>query len=260
MDIAHDRPAFHWPSRGRAAGIHFLLSMALATAAALLVFLLWYPYPYREISGGRELFLIVVTVDVILGPLITLAIFDRRKPRRELVMDLSVVGLIQIAALCYGLWTVMLARPVHLVFEVDRFRVVHRADIDDQALAGAPAGLRDLPVAGPGLLAVRSFRNAGEQADATMAALGGVDLGAQPGLWEPYAAARPRVQAAAKPASELLRRFPDQKPAIEQALAGSGLAADKALFLPMIGRKSFWTVLLDPSSMEPVAFLPIDSF
>ena len=48
--------------------------------AAGLVFALWYPYPYREISGGRELFLIVVAVDVIMGPLLTLAVFNRSKP------------------------------------------------------------------------------------------------------------------------------------------------------------------------------------
>jgi hypothetical protein len=48
--------------------------------AAALVFGVWYPYPYREISGGRELFLIVVTVDVIWGHCITLAVFNRTKP------------------------------------------------------------------------------------------------------------------------------------------------------------------------------------
>jgi len=62
-------------------------------------------------------------VDVILGPLITLTVFNRSKPRSELVRDLTVVGLIQLAALGYGLWTVFVARPVHLVFEYDRFRV-----------------------------------------------------------------------------------------------------------------------------------------
>ena len=48
---------------------------------ALLVFAVWYPYPYREISGGRDLFLLVVAVDVVLGPLITFAVFNRAKPR-----------------------------------------------------------------------------------------------------------------------------------------------------------------------------------
>ena len=62
----------------------------------------WYPYPYRELSGGRELFALVVAVDVVLGPLITLVIFNPAKTRRHLVMDFTVIGLLQVAALAYG--------------------------------------------------------------------------------------------------------------------------------------------------------------
>ena len=40
---------------------------AVATACGLLVFALWYPYPYSEISGGRDLFLLVVSVEAGLG-------------------------------------------------------------------------------------------------------------------------------------------------------------------------------------------------
>src|SRR4051812_9236072 len=92
--------------RLKASGIHLGVSLCVALCAALLVFAAWYPYPYREISGGRELFMIVTGVDVVLGPLITLTIFNPAKSRRELTLDLSVVAGIQIAALCYGLWTV----------------------------------------------------------------------------------------------------------------------------------------------------------
>ena len=135
----------NWKSRLRAAGIHLGISLAVAVLAAILVFGLWYPYPYREISGGRELFLIVVAVDVVLGPLITLSIFNLAKPLKELRRDLVVVALIQLAGLGYGLWTVSLARPAHLVFELDRFRVVHVVDIPvdlmDRARMWSAAGL-----------------------------------------------------------------------------------------------------------------------
>ena len=81
-----------------ASGIHLGISLCVAVFAAALVFGLWYPYPYGEISGGRELFFLVVAVDVIMGPLITLAIFNRAKPRRELLIDFTVVGLLQLAS------------------------------------------------------------------------------------------------------------------------------------------------------------------
>lgn len=250
----------NWRPRLRAAGIHFGLSMAVAALAAVLVFALWYPYPYREISGGRELFLLVVSVDVILGPLITLTIFDSRKSTRELVIDLAIVAAVQLSALSYGLWTVFVARPVHLVFEIDRFRIVHAVDVPTELLPKAPAGIDALPLTGPTLLAVRPFKDAAEKFDATAAALGGADLGARPDLWQPYAQAKARVLEAAKPVLRLQTRFPARAGEIDTVLRRAGRTAQATAYLPLVGRKSFWTAFVDPSSAEVVAFMPLDSF
>lgn len=114
----------------RASGIHLGLSVLVAALVAAMVFLVWYPYPYRLISGGRDLFLMVIAVDVIIGPLITFVVFSEKKQRRELIADFSVVIIIQLAALGYGMWTVYIARPVYLVFEYNRVVVVHAADVD----------------------------------------------------------------------------------------------------------------------------------
>ena len=141
----------HWHDRFKAAGIHLVISLVIAALAAALVFYVWYPSPYGQLSGGRELFLILISVDVILGPLITLFIFNRAKPLRELRRDLAVVALIQLSALGYGMWTVFVARPVHLVFEVDRFRVVHAIDVPAELLDPTPAGIDALPITGPTL-------------------------------------------------------------------------------------------------------------
>ena len=123
-------PAVRWRERFAAAGIHLAISALIALAAAALVFGLWFPGLYRLMSGGQSLFVLVVSVDVVLGPLLTLAVFDRtRKSIRHLRMDLLVIALLQTAALGYGLHTVMAVRPVALVFEVDRFRVVTAADV-----------------------------------------------------------------------------------------------------------------------------------
>ncbi len=250
----------NWKSRLRAAGIHLGLSMAVAVLAALLVFGLWYPYPYREIAGGRELFMIVVAVDVILGPLITLAIFDVKKPIRELRRDLVLVGLIQLAGLGYGLWTVSLARPAHLVFEIDRFRVVHVVDVPVDLLGKEPAGVDALPLGGPTLLAVRPFKNDTEKFDATMVALRGVPLGARPDLWQAYEEAKPAVLKAAKPLAELKARFPQRAAEIDEALKELELSPANTRWVPMAARKVFWTVLIDATTAQVVGFLPLDSF
>lgn len=251
---------FYWKNRLRASGIHLCISLAIASLAALLVFLVWYPYPYGEISGGRELFFILVSVDVVLGPLITLTIFNPTKPRSELVRDLTIVGLIQLAALGYGLWTVFVARPVHLVYEFDRFRVVHAVDVPPELLDQAPPELRSLPLFGQTAMAVRPFKDPQERYEATMAALQGVQLGFRPDLWEPYTDARMRVLLAATPAARLKERFPDKAELIDEAIAQTGKQEASLVSLPMVGRDSYWTVLLDSSTADVVGFIPLDSF
>ncbi|MDB5940895.1 MAG: pilus assembly protein [Ramlibacter sp.] len=250
----------NWKDRFRAAGIHLGISLAIAAMAAALVFGVWYPYPYREISGGRELFVLLMTVDVMLGPLLTLAVFNRAKPGAELRRDLTVIGVLQLAALAYGMWTVCVARPVHLVFEIDRFRVVHATDVPSDLMDKVPAGIDALPLSGPTLLAVRPFKDAVEKSDATVQALGGISLGSRPDLWQAYPAARAEVLKAAEPAERLKTRFAAQAPEIDRVLERAGRQAATTAYLPLAGRKSFWTAFIDPTTADVVAFMPLDSF
>jgi hypothetical protein len=254
---SHPEP---WLRRGRAGLTHLVLSLVVAVLAAGLVFGLWYPYPYSEISGGRELFLLVVVVDVVVGPLITLVVFDTAKSRQVIRRDLLVVVVLQLAALGYGMWTVYWARPVHLVFEYSRFTVVHAVEVPAGLLPKVPAGLRALPVWGPTTLSLRPFRDSSEQMEATIAALGGLPLGARPDLWQSYAAARQEVLKAAKPVAQLKQRFVGHASEIDRLVASTGHQPDTLVYLPMTGRKSFWTVFLDPDSAEVLAFMPLDSF
>lgn len=250
----------HCKVRLRATGIHLCISLAIAALAGMLVFGLWYPYPYRDMSGGRDLFLIVVAVDVILGPLITLAIFNPGKPLKELRLDLAFVAMIQLAGLGYGLWTVSLARPAHLVFEIDRFRVVHVVDIPQDLVAQAPPDVDVMPLNGPTLLAVRPFRDEQEKFDATMVALRGVALGVRPDLWQSYEQARPAVLKAARPVTDLKLRFPQRSAEIDTLIKERGRQPAATLWLPIVSRKIFWTAFVDASTAQVVGFLPLDSF
>lgn len=254
-----ETPSF-WFDRIWAGAVHLGLSLFIATIAALLVFVVWYPYPYREISGGSELFLLVVTVDIILGPLITLAVFNRSKPWTELRRDLVIVGILQLAALSYGLWTVAVARPVHLVFEIDRFRIVHAIDVERELLTQIPAGVTAQPFTGPSILGLRDFKDSQESMQATIAALQGVQLAFRPDLWQPYEKSIESVLKEAKPVAILIMRFPEQANAIRAVVHDSGYKPEELVYLPLIGRKSYWTVFLDSANAKVVTYMPLDSF
>ena len=250
----------NWKPRLRAASIHLLISLVVAALAAALVFGLWYPYPYRELSGGRALFFMVVGIDVIMGPLITLLIFNAQKTRRHLAADLSVVALLQLAALCYGLWTVFEARPVHMVFEYKSMVVVHAADIEPANLSQAPANLQKLPLTGPTLLSLRPFKNADEEFDSVSLALAGVRQAAQPALWQPYETAQADILQTAQTLAQLQARFPEQAPAIAQAASATGLPPAQLRSLPLLSRKQASTVLIDAQTAQPVGYIDLDSF
>jgi hypothetical protein len=247
--------------RLKAAAVHLGASALVALLAAALIFGLWYPAPYGEMSGGRELFGILLGVDVMLGPLVTLIVFNVRKPRRELRRDIAVVVLLQLAALAYGVWTVLLARPVHLVFEFDRLRVVHAIEVPAELLPPPDPSIRVLPLTGPTALAVRPFRDVNEEATATFMALQGLPLAARPDLWQPYEQARERVLHAAQSLQVLRQRVPPgQQAQIDAAVARCGRTEAQLRYLPVSTRKAFWTALLDAQTAQVCAFLPIDSF
>jgi hypothetical protein len=246
--------------RLRAVTWHLLISVCVAGAAAAVVFFVWYPYPYREISGGRALFLLLVSVDVALGPLLTLVVFNPQKKWRELTLDLAFVAALQVAALGYGLWTMALARPVHLVFEIDRFRVVHAVDVPNELLQFSPNGIVALPWTGPTVLSVRKFKDLQESSDMTLAALQGVDLAFRPELWQSYELGLNEVKSAAKPLQQIRRRYPQYEKIIRDAVLQSRYLPDKLAVLPLVARGAFWSVLIDSGTGGIVATLPIDTF
>lgn len=250
-----------WKERSRAAAWHLLASLAVASLAAALVFLVWYPYPYGEVAGGSGLFRIIVAVDVIMGPLLTFVVFNSTKPRTELWRDLSVVVALQLSALIYGLYTVYQARPVYLVHEVDRFRVVTAADIDPADLPQAQGAFRELPNFGIRVIGLRPPKDADERMELLGSALAGKDISLVPKLWQDLDAAnRQEIRTRAKEAAFLRPRSKDGGQALDRLLAAAGVTAEQALTLPLVGRRDDWSVVMDKRELRIIGYLPVDGF
>jgi len=251
-------------SSGKAAGLHFLGSVLVAALAAALVFLVWYPHPYGLLSGGLHLFLILVSVDVVCGPLLTLVLFNPKKPRRELVTDMGLVVLIQLAALGYGLHTVYQARPLFLVHEVDRFRVITLPDYGDvdvsEAIARLDAPLRPHPFKGPVTVGIRDPKDAKERQDVMLeSTLGGRDYAQRPEFYIPYDAAyQAKALARAKPLPRFIEQYPGTTGEAADLLRKRGVPVGDALFLPVL-HKQEWVAVLDESA-RILGFLPGDGF
>lgn len=249
----------------KAALIHFLSSAIVACIGAALVFLVWYPYPYDLLSGGRKLFLILVCVDVVCGPLLTLVLFTPQKPRSELATDMALVLIIQASALIYGIHTAYEARPLFLAHEVDRFRVIAIGDYGEfdvtQSLAALPQSLKPHWLRGPVAVGMRAPRDEAERREVMLdAASGGRDYAQRPDFYIPYGtiAYQSKVLARAKPMRSFITHNPAATDLCHAVLARNGLSIDDAMFLPVM-HKQEWVVMLDKSA-RILGFLPGEGF
>lgn len=251
----------NWREKFFAASIHFLITFAVAALAAAVIFFIWFPGAFAELSGGARLFLIVVAVDVGLGPLISLVIYSSRKPRRELVIDYSIVAAIQLAALLYGVFTVAVSRPVFVAFVKDRLEVVAALEIEEADLAaGSEPQFRSKSWTGPRLVAVEMPTDPKESGDVMLAAaLTGKDVQMMPKYYRPYDSARDEILARGEAVSTLIDGNPAHKDDIERAIADSGIPRDELRWLDVHHRFGFAVALIDPRTARPVKYLSIET-
>jgi hypothetical protein len=248
-----------YKSAVQAMGWHFAGSLLVALIVAALVFGVWFPYPYRQLAGGTELFFIVMGVDIVCGPLLTLVLFNPTKPKRELLMDLSLVVVLQLAALAYGIWTVHQARPLYLVHEVDRFKVIALADIDAAELPKLPEALQPQFFKGPQTTGLRDASKEEREKVMFESVQGGRDFGERPSFYALYDATQAvKTYAKAKPLENFAKKHPSKQADIEKLQIQAGAEAKMLRYLPIIARQD-WIAVLNTKG-EIVGYIQGDGF
>jgi hypothetical protein len=218
-------------TRHRAALTHLAISALIGLAALAGMMLLVYPPPFFKAARGHEMLMILLAVDVVVGPLCTWVIFKSGK--RGLRFDLAVIGCLQAAALAYGLHIMYAARPVYVAFTYDRFDLVTAAEVDSTALGTAEvAEFRQLPRVGVKAIGIRRPRP-DEQFQSVAAALSGADVQTQPKYHVPYAAVTQQVIARSEPVSKLAAHNRGNEAAVRRAVERTGLPEESLRFLPL---------------------------
>lgn len=241
-------------TRWGASGAHLLISAAIATAVLALMLFVWYPPPLFEAAGGNDLALILIGVDVVIGPLLTLIIF---KPGKwGLKFDLAAIALFQLAALFYGAHIIYLARPAFVVFVKDRFEVVSAVELRPERLAAARfEQFRKPPLTGPMFVGGAWPAIQAEQQMLLNANLAGEDLQHFPRYYVPYEESRPEILAKAEPLARVRKLEPAAASIVDQWLAGSGVREQDVLFLRLRARHGWVAVLVDRRTAQPVKML-----
>lgn len=104
-------------SRWKAFAIHFSISLAVFLGLLAVILFVWYPGILFSIDGGWTGLRIVIGVDLVLGPLLTLIVFKSGKP--GLKFDLSCIAIAQVSCMTAGMWIVYTERPIALILAYD---------------------------------------------------------------------------------------------------------------------------------------------
>lgn len=232
-------------NRFQACATHFLFSSVVALLSAVLVFFLWYPGVFSYASGVSRIFLLLLVVDVILGPVITLIVFNPLK--KELKRDLLIVVLVQVAALVYGMHSVFFARPVYMVFSVDRFEMVYANDVsnDDLAKATNPT-YRQLPLWGVLTAAAVLPTNSEDRNNILFSAVaGGPDVQHMPQYYVPYTEVQSRALDRIQDIKGLYKFNVDRGDVVDSLVAKYSESRIELGFMPFQAKANDLTVILD---------------
>lgn len=205
---------------------------------------------------------LIICIDVVSGPILTFIVYNKNKSRNEMLMDLGLIGLLQICTLLYGLHVAYSARPIYLVFEVDRFAVVSDFEISDEVKKSIPDNLKKKYFTGPFLIGVRSAGSGAELIESIELSSNGVEPRYRVGWWQDYELNRRQVVEKMKKLSDLRRiSIGNDKILINDFLMSSNEKIDNLFFLPLVKHDNLekWTVILNMDG-DIVGYLPVNGF
>lgn len=231
---------FKAPSNRFVAGLlHLMISALTIGTIAVVALAVWFPQAYVHMLRLDRLVVLMASVDLVAGPLLTTIVYKRGKP--GLRFDLTVIGLLQAGLLIYGLSVMASTRPIYLVGVVDRFELVTANDIaeEDAALAAIPPGW-----AGPRLVGAVMPTDVDLKNKIIEDGWAGRDLHVQPRFFVPYEQAAPALLKKAVPLAELLRRAnADEQQALTAAT--DGVPVDAVDYLAVHAVNGVATMLIE---------------
>ena len=244
--------------KAKSAVLHFIVSAVVLSLVFLWVAQVWYPGNLMWFTGAGALLLIMLVVDVLLGPLCTFAVYNPKKA--SLRFDLSVIVSIQLAALAYGVFTLWDGRPAYLVYNVDRISVVTAAELNIPETRNANGGTLwyPLPQFGPKLIGAELPSDPELLNDLTIeSALGGRDLPQLPQYYVDFDSVASSAGLAAKELHNLGVGDESARKKIDALLLQKGVGADGVGYLPVQTGRDDFVAILNRNTGEVLGFLDV---
>lgn len=231
--------------------VHASISLALALISVFVVFGLWYPSPIHKAVGATDIFLLLLAVDVVLGPLLTFVLAVEGK--KYLKLDFVVVALLQMSAFFYGIYVVAEGRAVWLVFNIDRFDLVQAYQVNEKYRQEALPEYQVLSWIGPKLVSAQQPKESAAHTRLVFESVqNGADLPQRPDLYTNYENEKKNIVGAARELAEL-NRF-NSKEDVSEVLR-EWPEADG--YLPMMSRTQPMVVLINRTTAKMIAIVEL---
>lgn len=218
---------------------HLAISAFIALVVVGIVFLFWYPAPLAKAVGVTHIFLMLIAIDVIIGPVLGLLVYKEGK--KTLKMDLTIIILLQLSALGYGIYSIEQGRPAWIAYVVDRFELVRKNEIIQDNLSKAQSQYQQAFWFKPEYVLAQRGKTADERSNDLFAeALGGISIAQRPERYTNLDQAKTEIQKRAQDLTEL-DKYNDQK-LVKEILAKYPQAN---AFVPLKASTMDMVVLLD---------------
>ena len=182
---------------------HLSVSLIVGTLVLGWIFTVWYPLPLAKATGVTNIVLLMLAIDVIIGPILGLIVYKAHK--KSLKFDLMVIVLLQLVALSYGIYSLAEGRPVWLAFNGNRFELIRNNELLDVSVDSSVDNEYYHPsLLGPKYVAVKIAENKLEREKNMFDELmGDISLAQRPERYVAIAEANGRIIETAEDISDL---------------------------------------------------------
>jgi hypothetical protein len=240
--------------RLKAFSLHLASSATVLTLILGSLYLGWYRWPGWHLTEVTQVVLIMVCVDVVLGPTLTFIIANQKKPRRELTRDVGMIVVVQLCALIYGSVSLWNGRPLYYAFSENLLQLVQAYDIE---AAEAEAGRRENASLAPHWYSLPRWVWAPLPQDAeesrkiiTSTIIGGDDVISMPKYFKPWEDGLPRLRKQLKKVDDVRYFAKSEKAKLKEKIRAAGLPADQADTIPLTGRGHPLLAVIDPVTLK----------
>ncbi len=246
--------------RLKAFGLHLAGSATALTLVLGTLYLGWYRWPGWYLCDVKYVVIVLMGVDLALGPSLTLVIASPRKPRRVLARDVSIIVAVQLFALSYGSINLWNGRPLYYALTENVLQVVQAYDLNPDEVALAEK--LDVPLR-PHWYSRPRWIWAPTPPDSTSADPAAnsqdtvkIDPIEVPRLYQPWQAGLADLRVQLRPVSEAAGFWQKDVLRLKQHMQAEGIPTDQANSITLTGRGyPPLLAIFDPNTLQLKAYV-----